>query len=130
MVSDPIAPLARQYANDAGLPRIAESGSGGGLQGLLQAVGLAKERSPYDRFMLGFHDYLKVNREYQEKCRKYRFEFPPDSTWMVFTDVVPHAVLSGQFALEQTVIVRRKSLLTPANAPIAVLESLCGRALA
>jgi hypothetical protein len=130
MVSDPIAELAPKYANDAGLPRIAEGGSGGGLRSLLKTVGLAPDRSPYDRFMLGFHDYLKGNREYQENCPKYRFEFPPDSTWMVFTDVVPHAVLSGQFALEQTVMVRRQSLLAAESAPIAVLERLCGKALA
>ena len=67
--------------------------------------GVEAERSAYDRFMLGFHDYLKFNGEYQQSCAKYRFEFPPDSTWMVFTDVVPHAVLSGRYALEQTVIV-------------------------
>jgi hypothetical protein len=80
--------------------------------------------------MLGFHDYLKFNGEYQESCAKYRFEFPPDSTWMVFTDVVPHAVLSGRYALEQTVIVDRESLAGRENAPIEILQGLCGRPLA
>jgi len=79
---------------------------------------------------LGFHDYLKFNGEYQENCPKYRFEFPPDSTWMVFTDVVPHSVLSGRYALEQTVIVRRESLARRENAPIEILEGICGRQLA
>jgi len=79
--------------------------------------------------MLGFHDYLKFNAAYQQTCAKYRFEFPPDSTWMVFTDVVPHAVLSGQFALEQTVIVRRESLAAKQHAPIAILEQICARPL-
>jgi hypothetical protein len=80
--------------------------------------------------MLGFHDYLKFNEQYQRDCAKYRFEFPPDSTWMVFTDIVPHAVLSGQHALEQTVIVRRESLAARKHAPIDILEALCGRPLA
>jgi hypothetical protein len=49
---------------------------------------------------------------------------------MVFTDVVPHAVLSGQYALEQTVIVDRESLVGRENAPIEILQGLCGRQLA
>lgn len=111
MTSDPFEPLARQYAIDAGL--------------LHRSVfSRLLRRSAYDRFMLRFHDYLKFNAEYQQNCAKYRFEFPPDSTWMVFTDVVPHAVLSGQFALEQTVIVRRESLAEKQHAPIAILESI------
>ena len=90
----------------------------------------ASKRSAYDRFTLGFHDYLKFNADYQRDCPKYRFEFPPDSTWMVFTDVVPHAVLSGQYALEQTVIVSRQSLLRQEHAPIAILEAVCHSPLA
>jgi hypothetical protein len=48
----------------------------------------------------------------------------------VFTDVVPHAVLSGQYALEQTVIVDRDSLAQRENAPIEILQKLCARKLA
>jgi hypothetical protein len=40
--------------------------------------------------------------------------------------MVPHAVESGQFALEQTVIVPREALVRPDVAPITVLERLCG----
>ena len=94
-----------------GCSDVANQPDGPVLSRLLRAVGLpVVQRSAYDRFMLGFHDYLKFNHDYQETCAKYRFEFPPDSTWMVFTDIVPHAVLSGQHALEQTVIVRREKL--------------------
>jgi hypothetical protein len=49
---------------------------------------------------------------------------------MVLTDMVSHAVLSGQFALEQTLILARESLADPEKAPIAILERLAGRALA
>jgi hypothetical protein len=49
---------------------------------------------------------------------------------MVFTDVVPHAVLSGQYALEQTIIVNKNSLLSRDNAPISILESMCHQELA
>jgi 3-deoxy-D-manno-oct-2-ulosonic acid (Kdo) hydroxylase len=131
MTSDPFEPLARRYAVDAGLPRFASQPDGSVWSRFLRAAGFpVVQRSAYDRFMLGFHDYLKFNAEYQRDCAKYRFEFPPDSTWMVFTDVVPHAVLSGQFALEQTVIVRRDSLAGKKHAPIAILEDICGRRLA
>ena len=131
LTSDPFEPLARRYAMDAGLPEFAKQPGSSWPSKFLRAAGLPiADRSAYDRFMLGFHDYLKFNGEYQRDCAKYRFEFPPDSTWMVFTDIVPHAVLSGQHALEQTVIVRRESLAARQHAPIDILEALCGRPLA
>jgi hypothetical protein len=128
--------LARRYASDAGLEQIAArsvSRFGSlrrGATRLMRSVGLpVAERSAYDRFMLRFHDYLKENADFQNNCPKIRLEFPPRATWIVFTDAVPHAVLSGQFALEQTYIVPPDALLSPGNAPISVLESLCGQSL-
>jgi hypothetical protein len=38
--------------------------------------------------------------------------------------------LSGQYALEQTVIVNRESLAARENAPVEILQGLCGRQLA
>jgi hypothetical protein len=131
ITSDPMGALAPRYAKDAGLTEAATHPKGSFANRVLGAFGgVEAKRSAYDRFMLGFHDYLKFNGEYQESCAKYRFEFPPDSTWMVFTDVVPHAVLSGQYALEQTVIVGRESLAGRENAPIEILQGLCGKPLA
>ena len=86
-------------------------------------------RSGYDRFMLRFHEFLKRNADFQEHCAKYHFDFPPGSTWLTFTDVVPHSVLSGQHALEQTFIIARASLASPERAPVSVLERLCGKSL-
>ncbi len=130
MTSDPMSALAPRYATDAGLTEAAKRPNGSLANRVLGVFGgVDAKQSAYDRFMLGFHDYLKFNAEYQENCAKYRFEFPPDSTWMVFTDVVPHAVLSGQYALEQTVIVARESLVGRENAPIEILQGLCGRQL-
>jgi hypothetical protein len=43
-------------------------------------------RTPYDMFMLRFHDYLKENAAFQKDCPKARLEFPPLATWIVFTD--------------------------------------------
>ena len=71
------------------------------------------DRSAYDLFMLRFHDFLKESADYQEKWERFTVEFPPFSTWMVFTDSVPHAALSGQFALEQTFIIQLKAMVEP-----------------
>jgi hypothetical protein len=56
-------------------------------------------------------------------------EFPPGCTWLVYTDGVPHAALSGRFALEHTFIVPRAALVEPEAAPISVLEKLSGKPL-
>ena len=126
VTSDPFATAASRYARDAGLERFAR-GSMHHLERVLGAIGLIPDgRSRYDEFMLAFHDYLKRNAEYQRSCPKYRFEFPPGASWMVFTDVVPHSVESGQSAVEQTFIVAPESLASPEKAPIAILEKLAG----
>lgn len=94
------------------------------------ALGLpVPDRSPYDCFMLGFHDYLKANRAFQESTAKSRWEFPPNSTWIVFTDSVPHAVLSGRLALEHTYIISEGDLMLPEKSPRQVLEKLAGTSL-
>ena len=137
LTSEPFRIVASRYARDAGLDSIAEHASLAAGRMLhqsaraLHGLGLPViPRSPYDRFMLRFHDYLKHNAEFQSNCKKYRFEFPPGSTWLVFTDVVPHSVESGQHALEQTFIIARRSLANADDAPISILESLCGKRLA
>jgi 3-deoxy-D-manno-oct-2-ulosonic acid (Kdo) hydroxylase len=130
VTSDPFDAAAVRYARDAGLDRFAR-GSMHNLRRALAGIGLApKGRSRYDEFMLAFHDYLKRNADYQGSCPKYRFEFPPGTSWMVFTDIVPHSVESGQSAVEQTFIVARDSLASPEKAPISILEKLGGVRLA
>jgi len=83
-------------------------------------------RSPYDRWMLQFHHFLKANEDFQRTAPRSRWEFPPLSTWLAFTDTVSHAVLSGQFALEQTLIVPLRSLVAAEKAPLKILERLAG----
>ena len=101
-VSDPFEPLASKLAVAAGLNKYAQYANSTSrkfrrtVAPILRSVGVKNvDRSPYDHFMLHFHDWLKENRDYQEKGNKIRIEFPPYSTWMVYTDTVPHAVLSG-----------------------------------
>lgn len=88
------------------------------------------DRARYDEYMLYLHDWLKENADFQQNSPKQTLEFPPGCVWMVYTDGVPHAVLSGRYALEQTFIIPADALVTPSVAPLRVLESATGRAMA
>ena len=130
--TDALPTLAKKFAAQAGLPEIAAQGPGGTMWGrVLRTLGVrGADRSAYDRFMLRFHDYLKENGAFQESYPKIKLEFPPGSTWICFTDSVPHAAMSGQFALEQTFLIPVRAMVTPDKAPIRVLERIAGRPLA
>jgi hypothetical protein len=86
-------------------------------------------RSPYDEFMHDCHNAMKEDSEFQDSCPKQRWEFPPNSTWIVFTDQVSHAVLEGQYAMEQTFIISRQAMVRPEGSPLAILERLAGHPL-
>jgi 3-deoxy-D-manno-oct-2-ulosonic acid (Kdo) hydroxylase len=126
-IAEPFDLLAERYALKADLPRFAHQTSNG-FSRLLKNFGFA-DHSAYDKFMLHFHDYLKANEDFQENCDKVRLEFPPRSTWLVYTDGVPHAALSGQFALEHTYIVPVEALVDAGRAPISILEKMCDKKL-
>jgi hypothetical protein len=79
--------------------------------------------SAYDSWMLNFHNFLKENAKFQANTRKDVWSFPSNSAWMVFTDMVSHSVLSGQYALEQTYIVSKEDLTLPEKAPINLLKA-------
>ncbi len=137
LTGEPFEVQAKRMASSAGLADFAAQTRSPlhhlrrWLTRIANSIGIpVKARSPYDRFMHRFHHYLKANRDFQETGPKWQHEFPPGSSWIVFTDAVPHAVLSGQFALEQTFIVPRRALLLPDWAPVHILEELCGTPLA
>lgn len=97
------------------------------IRALAQKMGFKLSgESSYDEWMMNFHNFLKENAEFQEKCRKDRWEFPANSSWIVFTDMVSHAVLSGRYALEQTFIVSQDSLVLPQKAPLNLLRKTYG----
>jgi hypothetical protein len=124
--------LARHFAQDAGLQQIAENDSviSRTVESWGEKLGFrGMGRTPYDMFMLRFHDYLKENEKFQADCPKSRLEFPPLATWIVFTDCVAHAVMSGQYAIEQTLLIPPQALVAPQSAPYRILESLAGRPL-
>jgi hypothetical protein len=84
------------------------------------------ERSPYDSCMLRLHDHLKADADFQRTGPHQQWDFLPGSSWILFTDFVPHAALSGQFAVEQTWLVPCSALLQPEKAPVSILERLTG----
>lgn len=86
-------------------------------------------RSAYDVVMHRFHNFLKENDDFQKNYPKQRVEFPPLSSWIVFTDSVSHAVLSGQMAIEQTFIVPCYLTTRPEEGPAGILERLAGVSL-
>src|SRR6204780_5966246 len=132
--SEPFSALAPRYApQQIALPAAGNAASRT-LRSLATAAGLgyavpSLKRSPYDDFMMRFHNFLKENASFQAECRKEYLQFPPGSSWMVYTDMVPHAVLSGQYALEQTFLVEHQAMVSPESSPLAVLEAMTHSAL-
>ncbi|PYQ20888.1 MAG: hypothetical protein DMF81_17155 [Acidobacteria bacterium] len=117
--------IAPRFAPPALVERARRDGLADRLRRLARWAGLdVSVRSPYDRFMLSFHHHLKESAEFQRSVEKRQVEFPAGSTWMVFTDMVSHAVLRGRYALEQTFLVARATLVLPDKAPIAILERI------
>ncbi len=133
VTSDNFEQLAWQYGGKAGLPHPPSALSKVRSRALrvLSGLGLpVVDRPPYDDFMLRFHHFMKENAEFQRDCPKNQWEFPPYSSWICFTDTTSHACLTGQYALEQTFIVRRGSLIVPEKSPISILERMAGFPLA
>ena len=136
LIGDYFPEIAKRYAVDAGLKKFAGRASAPAttfrkvitpLQRLFRIP--VPDRAPYDEFMLRLHDYLKENSQFQREGTKYRVDFQPYSTWLTFTDAVPHAVLSGRLALEQTFIIPLNGLVSAEKSPIRNLEQIAGRPL-
>jgi hypothetical protein len=130
-VSGSFEDLADRMARAAGLDRYAKNADRllprfhSRTLAILSSLFPIRYRSPYDRFMLEFHDYLKMNAGFQASCASEVIQFPAGSTWIAFTDTVPHAVLSGQYALEQTFFVPIRSMILPHKSPLRLLEAMC-----
>ena len=120
--------IGPNFAKSIGLPRARSSNplarSVRGLASALRIPGAL--RSPYDNFMHRCHNAMKEDASFRENCPKQRWEFPPGSSWIVFTDCVSHAVLEGQYALEQTFLIARQAMVEPGKSPIAILERIAG----
>jgi hypothetical protein len=128
ITADTFSTLLDRFGKEVGLPKK------GGV-GLIRRLGQAflrivhpvhRRRSDYDSFMLRMHNFLKANSDYQERCRKRVWEFPPGSAWMVLTDTASHAALRGRFALEHSYFLAPWTLALPEESPPALLRRACG----
>ena len=129
VVSEPFARVVGQFTpSPLPLPH-ADNAIASAGKSLGRAIGLGGiipqlKRTPYDQFMMELHNAMKENAAFQRDCSKESVNFPAGSSWMVYTETVPHAVLAGQYALEQTFLVDHAAMVTPASAPVAILEQL------
>ncbi len=97
---------------------------------LLQKLGIVKgRRTEYDHLMLQLHDLAKLDEKRQASCERTRVELPAHSTWIVYTDGVEHAVVAGQYLLEQTFYLPAAAMRNESKAPLHVLERMRHRAL-
>lgn len=97
---------------------------------LMQRLGIVKgRRTEYDHLMLQLHDLAKLDDKRQQSCTRTRVELPAHSTWIVFTDGVEHAVMAGQFLLEQTFYLPAAAMHDESKAPLRVLERMRHHAL-
>lgn len=97
---------------------------------VLQALHVTKSfRSEYDHLMLQLHDGMKSDLDYQRDATQETVPFPAGSVWVCFSDQTSHAVMSGQFMMEQTLHLPADSQYNPGASPLAILSRLTGRVL-
>ena len=107
-------------------PRVAPRAAGDWRE----KIGLTKgRRTAYDSAMLQLHDKAKLDDDWQARTPKQRLAFPAGSTWVIYTDSVLHAALSGQHAFEQTYLMPIEGMRDERRSPLRILERLTGRPL-
>jgi len=120
---EPFSIVAKRF-----LPKAVEPGPNEFLK-LLFSFQTKKLRSLYDHYMLQLHDLMKMDDDYQATAPRETLQFSPGSSWIVYTDQVSHAALSGQHAMEQTFALPLKGMKNPATSPLKILESVKQHAL-
>lgn len=97
---------------------------------LLKLFRLTKDyRTLYDHYMLQIHDAMKLDPDYQKQVFQWEVHFPTGSTWIVYTDQVSHAAMSGQHLFEQTFHLPIKAMYNQETTPQKVLEKYFKKAL-
>ena len=96
----------------------------------LKALHVTKSlRSEYDHLMLQLHDGMKRDLDYQRDCEQVTMPFAAGSVWVCFSDQTAHAVMSGQYMMEQTLHLPAAKQYDPAASPLGILQRVTGRAL-
>ena len=123
-VGEPFPDLARKL-----LPRARRAWPGEAA--LLRALRVTRRlRSGYDHLMLELHDKAKADDLYQRRAPQQRVEFPAGATWILFSDQVSHAAVSGRHMMEQTLLLPVAAMRDPETSPLRVLERMTGQPLA
>jgi hypothetical protein len=78
---------------------------------------------------LNIHNIMKGDQHYQKNVSQQKIEFPPNSTWLVYTDQVSHAALEGQYVFEQTFHLPVQGLKNENTSPLRVLETFLNQSL-
>jgi hypothetical protein len=127
-----------KYGEQAGIrkrdpgPRYLEKGpldhARTGLLRLIAMMGLPMatvlDSSPYDRIMRKFHNFMKDTPAFQQDPEDFEeMRFGPFSAWMVLTDMVSHAAISGQHALVTTGLIPLENCHHPEMAPVNILKN-------
>jgi hypothetical protein len=79
--------------------------------------------------MLQIHDRAKSDATFQRESPQATIDFAPGTTWLAYSDQVPHAVMAGRHLLEQTLHLGVEQLQRPETSPLRTLERLLGRPL-
>ncbi len=97
---------------------------------VLKALRVTKSfRSEYDHLMLQLHDGMKSDMQYQQDADQVTMPFAAGSAWVCFSDQASHAVMSGQYMLEQTLHLPPGKQYDPSASPLAILTRLVGHSL-
>src|SRR6266850_853253 len=123
-VGEPFVDMAARF-----LPRARRAWPGEAR--LLRALRVTKRsRSGYDHLMLQLHDRVKADVDYQRRAPQEQIDFPVATTWIMFSDQVLHAAMSGQFVMEETLMLPVSGMRAPESSPLRVLERMTGHPLA
>ena len=79
--------------------------------------------------MLQLHDGMKSDTDYQKNSDQVTMPFAAGSVWVCFSDQTSHAVMSGQYMMEQTLHLAVEQQYHPEASPLAILTRLTGRTL-
>lgn len=102
-----------------------------GVASALRLLRITKShRTAYDHYMLRMHDTMKADEKYQKEAEQQEVRFAPGQTWIVHTDQVSHAAMSGQYLLEQTFYLPVDAMKDQNKSPLRILENMLGERLA
>lgn len=88
-----------------------------------RALGLEPLKdSPYHQLMSRLHFFGKTDTYLQQQAPKQHWIFPPGSAWLVFSDLASHAVVRGQYAIDQTYLIPAHAFRNRARSTAAVIE--------